>query len=263
MEPPYSQRQISRSSARTYFMPPAAMPSSFATSCHISASPLVRWELRQAVRIGDRLVHEEPAPAALHLVEMLALEGDAGAADLHVLGPVARPHLARAEGGAEVLLELDLRLQELVGQCFVGGELVAHRADDPVEQVAQGFLAFSCAHVLTPPTLEMLEELVGVVAHDRLAVDDHHGEAAAAAELVSLLGGLVLLLVGQRVDVDVLELDPAVREPLLGLAAPGARAQSVDEHLVGHRHAPFSCTRLSLIHISEPTRLGMISYAVF
>src|SRR5659263_389304 len=33
----------------------------------------------------------------------------------------------------------------------------------------------------------------------------------------------------------------------------------------GHRlwHAPETRPRLSLIHISEPTRLGMISYAVF
>src|SRR5665647_528563 len=182
MAPSYSHRQISRSSARTYFMPPGAMSSSFATSCHmVGSSDFVRRDVRQAVGVGHVLVDEQPAPAALHLVEVLAVERDARADDLHVFFAVAGPQLARAVRRPVVLFELDLLLEQEVGHLLVGRELVAHGVDDALEEVAQSFLARFTAHGSPPPTMKVLEELIGTEAHDDLSVDHGDGEAAAAA----------------------------------------------------------------------------------
>jgi hypothetical protein len=96
-------------------------------------SGLVRRELGQTVGVGHVLVHEQAAPAAPHLVEVLAVKGDAGADDLHVVGAGAGAALTGAERRPVVLFELDLLRQQEVGELLVGGELVAQGADDLLE----------------------------------------------------------------------------------------------------------------------------------
>ena len=50
----------------------------------LSGAGFTRGNLLQAGRVGHILMDEEAAPAAFHRVEMLPVEWDAGADDLHV-----------------------------------------------------------------------------------------------------------------------------------------------------------------------------------
>ena len=84
---------------------------------------LLRRQLRQAVRVRDILVHEQPTPAALHGVEMLAVKRNAGTNDLHVASAVAPDRLARTEGNAVLRLKLHLLLEEKVRQIGVRRKL--------------------------------------------------------------------------------------------------------------------------------------------
>src|SRR5450759_2525100 len=100
-----------------------------------------------------------------------------------------------------------------------------------------------------------------LVAHSRELLYLHGSSAPASspclADTVARLGGdargLVGLPVRLRVAVRVIPADPPPPRPRAGAGAPAARAV-----LAGTSRRVLS--GVSLIHISEPTRLGMISY---
>lgn len=71
--------------------------------------------LRQALRIRAVLVHEQRAPAALH-VELFAMERYAGANDLHVWNPIGPDRLVWTEGHTVLCLELHFLLEEKLRQ---------------------------------------------------------------------------------------------------------------------------------------------------
>src|SRR6202030_2852364 len=98
---------------------------------------LLRRQLRQAVRVCDVPVHEQPTPAALHRVEMLAVERNTRTHDLHVARAVAPDRLAGTEGDAMLDLKLHLLLEEKLREFDVRREFEPHRLDDLREEVAQ------------------------------------------------------------------------------------------------------------------------------
>src|SRR5659263_168734 len=88
------------------------------------------------------------------------------------------------------------------------------------------------------------------------------------------LQGLVVVDAERRLvdDLPLLDLLAAAPEDLVrdvigpptpGTVLPEADLEEVVEQLTANRGSSLLVVDLSLIHISEPTRLGMISYAVF
>src|SRR5512140_233616 len=111
---------ISRRFSSTAFIPPGATSVVPITGTKSSLKAhLLRGQLRQTVRVRDVEMHEQPAPAALHGVEVLAVKRDARADDLHVARAVAPDRPARAERYAVLRLELHLLLEEELRQVGV------------------------------------------------------------------------------------------------------------------------------------------------
>src|SRR5665648_390967 len=124
-------------------------------------------------------------------------------------------------------------------------------ADELGHLVARLVLRLLEQHVLGLRRAEpgdALELDQGLVVGDLQLVGDALGVGVAVAQ--RLLA--TVLLRGARVELLV-----ALHEALLGLAHLLAPVAQLGLDLAAH------LMHLSLIHISEPTRLGMISYAVF
>src|SRR5512133_812868 len=117
-------------------MPPGAA-SAAGTACRKVSLKVLLRDLGQAVRIGDVPVHEQPAPASLHRVEVPPMERDARADDLHVSRAVPPDGAAGTVRDAVLLLEPDLLLEEEVRELTVRGELEAERLDHLLVEVAQ------------------------------------------------------------------------------------------------------------------------------
>src|ERR1017187_7232234 len=96
---------ISCPSSSTVFIPPGAISSVLIAGINLSLKAHVLGrQLRQAVRVGDILVDEEAAPATFDGIEILPVEGNAWADDLHVASAVVAQRLAGAEWDAVLAL---------------------------------------------------------------------------------------------------------------------------------------------------------------
>jgi len=82
-------------------------------------------QLGQAVRVGDVLMDEQPAPASLDGVEVLAVEWNARAGDLHVARPVAPQRAGRGRRGRRAWPPAPLLLEQELHQLGIGRELEA------------------------------------------------------------------------------------------------------------------------------------------
>src|SRR5512137_171648 len=103
----------SRPFSSTAFIPPGATSAVWIAWTKLSLKAhLLRRELRQAVRVRDILVHEQPAPAALHGVEMLAVERNARTNDLHIAVPLAPERLEGTERNALLQIKFHHLLEE-------------------------------------------------------------------------------------------------------------------------------------------------------
>src|SRR5512140_992026 len=132
-------------------MPPGAISSVLMARTRWSLkAQVLRRRLRQAVRVGDVLVHEQAAPAAPHRIEVFPVKRDARTYDSHVAGAVGRQGLAGTERDAVFRLEHHLLLEEEVLQFRVGRELETHRLDDLREELAQCLLPGFSAHLRLP-----------------------------------------------------------------------------------------------------------------
>src|SRR5208282_3772541 len=126
---------ISCPSTATVFIPPGVISTVLIAGMNLSVTPhILRWHLRQAIRVRDVVMDEEAAPTALHGIEILPVEGNAWADDLHVTSPVVTQRLAGAEWNAVFLLQCHLLLQQKIPQLRVGREFKAQRPDDLVEE---------------------------------------------------------------------------------------------------------------------------------
>src|SRR6202162_3218864 len=90
----------SRPLSSTAFIPPLETSAALIALTKLSLNAhLLRRYLRQAVRVCDVPVHEQATPAALHGVEMLAVERNTRTSDVHVARAVAPDWLAGTKIG--------------------------------------------------------------------------------------------------------------------------------------------------------------------
>src|SRR5580704_16771456 len=136
--PPQLQTTSSRPFSSTAFIPPGATSAALIAWTKLSLNAhLLRRQLRQTVWVCYVPVHEQATPAALHGVEVLAVERNTWTNDLHVARAVAPDRLAGTEGHAMLDLELDLLLEQKLRELGVRREFEPHRLDDFREKVAQ------------------------------------------------------------------------------------------------------------------------------
>src|ERR1700686_2717357 len=122
----------------TAFIPPLETSAALIALTKLSLNAhLLRRHLRQAVRVCDVPVHEQPTPAALHGVEVLTVKRNTRTNDLHVARAVAPDRLAGTEGNPMLDLQLHLLLGEKLAGVGFRGEFEAHRLDEFREKVAQ------------------------------------------------------------------------------------------------------------------------------
>src|SRR5271165_76672 len=90
---------ISCPSSLTVFIPPGASSSVLMAGMNLSLKAHVLWrQLRQAVRVSDILVDKEAAPTSFDGIEILPVEGNAWADDLHVASAVVAQRLGGRTG---------------------------------------------------------------------------------------------------------------------------------------------------------------------
>src|SRR5208337_5009874 len=120
------------------FHPAGASSSVLMAGMNVSLKAHVLWrQLRQAVRVGDILVDEEAAPTSFDGIEILPVEGNAWADDLHVAGALVAQRLAGAEWDAVLALQHHLLLEQKILQLHVGREPKAQRPDDLIEEILE------------------------------------------------------------------------------------------------------------------------------
>src|ERR1017187_1033274 len=142
---------ISCPAISTVFIPPGAISSELIARTNLSPKAHVLWRpLGQAIRVGDILVDEEPAPTAFDSVEMLPVEGNAWADDLHVECAVVAHRLAGAEGNAVLALQHHFLFQQKIRQLRVGREFEAQRPHYFVVEIAKRLFPRFSIHS-TPP----------------------------------------------------------------------------------------------------------------
>src|SRR6202047_5618967 len=125
--PPQLQTTSSRPFSSTAFIPPGETSAALIAWTKLSLKAhLLRRHLRQTVRVCDVPVHEQPAPAALHGVEVLAVERNTRTNDLHVASAVAPDRLAGTEGHAMLDLALHLLLEQKIRVLGVRWEFAPH-----------------------------------------------------------------------------------------------------------------------------------------
>jgi len=119
-------------------MPPGAISSvRIARIYFLSNVHLARRKLRQTIRIDDILVDEEAAPTSFESVEMLPVEGNARADNLHVSRAIMPQRLAGTVRTAVLGLQHHLLFEKKIHQLCVGCKLEAHRPDYLLEKIAQ------------------------------------------------------------------------------------------------------------------------------
>src|SRR5208337_2801859 len=129
---------ISRPSTSTDFIPPGAISSVLMARMNLSLTAhILGRQLRQAVRVGDILVHEQSAPTTFDSIEMFPVEGNARANDLHVSRAVVADRLAGAKWDAVLALQHHFLFEQKIRQLRVGCELEAQGPDDLVEEIVK------------------------------------------------------------------------------------------------------------------------------
>ena len=102
----------------------------------------VPWrQLRQAVRVGDILVHEETAPATLDGIEIRPVIRDAWADNAHVASALISQRLAGTVWNAVFFLQHDFLLEQKILQLGIGREFKTQRRDDLLEEILQRFFS--------------------------------------------------------------------------------------------------------------------------
>ena len=72
---------------------------------------LLRRQLGQLGRVEDIFMHEESTPTAFDYIEMLPVERNARANDLHIVRTVVPQRLARTEGNTMFAFQYNLLLE--------------------------------------------------------------------------------------------------------------------------------------------------------
>ena len=164
-------------------------------------------------------MNEEPAPAALDGIEMLPMEGDARADDLHVARAVVAQRLAGAERNAMLAFQLHLLLQQKIHDFRVGRELEAQRPDDLLVKIVQRLLPGFSIHS-SAPNAQRARIALGLVAYDSFVGDLDEGEAVRSHS-VELLRNPFLCRLVRQVVVNASERDLVIGEEFFRLGAPG------------------------------------------
>jgi hypothetical protein len=94
------------------FIPPGATSLALIARMNFSLKThLLRRQLGQLGRVEDIFMHEESTPTAFDYIEMLPVERNARADDLHITRAVMPQWLARTEGNAMLALQYHLLLE--------------------------------------------------------------------------------------------------------------------------------------------------------